>query len=103
MNNASNSAKDKLITDLKSVLADAEELLKLTADQAGEKLSGVRSRLDTGLEKMKEQIGETESLMAAKTKEAAQATEEYVREHPMKSVGIVAGVAFVFGLLIGRR
>ena len=31
-----NPSKDKLVGDLKSLISDAEELLKLTADQQGD-------------------------------------------------------------------
>ena len=33
-----NPSKDKLVNDLKSLMSDAEELLKLTAEQQGGKL-----------------------------------------------------------------
>ncbi|NLF55437.1 MAG: DUF883 domain-containing protein, partial [Thauera phenolivorans] len=37
--------KDKLLGDLKSLITDAEELLKLTADQKGEQLGDLRARI----------------------------------------------------------
>jgi len=30
-------------------------------------------------------------------------TDEYVHEHPWRSVGVAAGVGLIIGLLIGRR
>jgi ElaB/YqjD/DUF883 family membrane-anchored ribosome-binding protein len=36
-------SKDKLVADLKVVVADAEELLRATASQAGEKVSAARA------------------------------------------------------------
>ena len=38
MNEMSEVTKDKLITDLKLVILDTEELLRATAGQAGEKM-----------------------------------------------------------------
>ena len=38
-------SKDKLVGDLKSLISDAEELLKLTADQQGGKLDDLRARI----------------------------------------------------------
>ena len=35
--------KEKLMEDLKAVVADAEELLKATADQTGERIAAARS------------------------------------------------------------
>ena len=37
-------SKDKLVGDLKSLISDAEELLKLTADQQGGKLDDLAGR-----------------------------------------------------------
>jgi ElaB/YqjD/DUF883 family membrane-anchored ribosome-binding protein len=33
----------------------------------------------------------------------ARATDDYVHEHPWKSIGVAAGVGLLVGLLIGRR
>lgn len=44
-NKPGSMTKDKLIADLKQVVADADELLRATADQAGEKVADLRTRL----------------------------------------------------------
>jgi len=41
--------KDKLVSDFKAVVADTEELLKLTAGQAGDKVADVRVRTSATL------------------------------------------------------
>ena len=41
-----NPSNDKLVGDLKSLMSDAEELLKLTADQQGGKLDDLRDGLE---------------------------------------------------------
>ncbi len=97
------STKDKLLADLKVVLADAEELLKLTANQAGERVGAARERVQASLEKAKVRLAELEDLAAERTRIAAKATDEFVHEHPWKAVGIAAGVGLIIGLLIGRR
>ena len=43
MNEASTVNKDKLMGDLRVVVSDAQELLRITADQAGEKVAGMRA------------------------------------------------------------
>ena len=43
------TSKDKLIADMKRIVADADELLRATADQAGEKVAGLRTRLEANL------------------------------------------------------
>lgn len=94
---------DKLVSDLKVVVSDAEELLKLTAGQAGDKLADVRVRLTDRLAVAKDRIADAEAAVLEKTKKAAHATDDYVHAHPWESVGVAAGVAFLLGLLAGRR
>ena len=95
--------KDKLVADLKVVVADAEELLRATASQAGEKVVAARERIQASLATAKVKLGEAERAAVAKAKEAAKATDEYVHDNPWQAVGIAAGIGFLLGLLIGRR
>ncbi len=103
MNAPTDASKDKLVADLKVVVADAEELLRATATQAGEKVSAARERIQASLASARVKLAEAERVIADKTKVAAKATDEYVHEHPWQAVGIAAGIGFLLGLLIGRR
>ena len=96
-------SKDQLVNDFKVVVADAEALLKATANQGGEKLALVRAKAEESIRAAKAGIAEAQSVVLAKTKEAAHATDVYVHDHPWKSVGTAAAVGVVLGLLIGRR
>ncbi len=95
--------KEKLISDFKVVVADAEALLKASAGQGGEALAAVRTRVEESLAAAKEKMIDAEEELLAKTKAAAKATDEYVHEHPWNAVGIAAGVGLLIGLLISRR
>lgn len=95
--------KEKLISDFKVVVADAEALLKASAGQGGEALAAVRSRVEESLAVAKEKMLNAEEELLARTKAAARATDEYVHEHPWNAVGVAAGVGLLIGLLIGRR
>lgn len=95
--------QDKLAQDLKIVISDAEELLRATASQAGEKVSAARERIQDNLHRAKVKLAEAEEVMVDRGKQAARATDEYVHEHPWHAVGIAAGVGLIIGLLIGRR
>ena len=95
-------SKEKLIQDLQVVVADAEELLKLTASQAGDKVVVVRERIQESLTAAKARLADAEDVMLEKTRQAARVTDEYVQENPWRAVGIAAGVGLVVGMLISR-
>jgi ElaB/YqjD/DUF883 family membrane-anchored ribosome-binding protein len=100
---STDASKDKLVADLKVVISDAEELLRATASQAGEKVAAARERIQASLASAKIKLGEAERAALEKAKEAAKATDDYVHDHPWRAVGIAAGAGLLLGLLIGRR
>jgi ElaB/YqjD/DUF883 family membrane-anchored ribosome-binding protein len=83
---------DKLMQDLRAVVSDAEDLLKATAGQSGERVDEVRMRVE-------------ESLRAARSslQEAGSQLEEQVRQHPWAAVGVAAGIGLLVGVLLGRK
>ena len=101
--NAASTPTDRLVTDLKEIAADAEELLRLTAGQSGDKIADARTRLGQSLSNAKGQLTQLEAEMLQRGKEVARATDEFVHDNPWKAIGATAGVAFLLGLLIGRR
>lgn len=97
------TSKERLVSDFEAAVVDAEALLKATANLGGDKLVGLREKTEKSLKAAKAGIADAQSLVVAKTKEAAKATDVYVHDHPWKSVGTAAALGIVIGLLIGRR
>ena len=95
-------SKEKLMQDLRMVVADAEELLRATAGQAGEKVSAARERIQENLTAAKVRLAAAQEAVADKARQAANATDEYVHDNPWKAVGIGAGVGLIIGMLISR-
>lgn len=102
-NEMSNINKQKLVTDMKIVVADAEELLRTTASVAGEKVGELRERIQERLRDAKLRLADAEAALVDKTKAAARATDDFVQDNPWKAVGIAAGVGLLLGLILGRR
>ncbi|HWQ37197.1 MAG TPA: DUF883 family protein [Burkholderiales bacterium] len=98
-----NTPKDKLVADFKAVIRDAEELLQATANQAGEKVTAARGRIQESLRNAKEELQEIEAAAMEKARVAARATDAYVHQHPWQTAGIAAAVGIVIGMLIGRN
>ena len=103
MPHATTVTKEKLVEDLKIVIADAEDLLRATASQTGEKISAAREKVQDSLDRAKIGLGDIEDIVMDTGKQAARATDEYVQAHPWQAVGIAAAVGLVIGLLISKR
>jgi ElaB/YqjD/DUF883 family membrane-anchored ribosome-binding protein len=99
----SSVTREKLVQDLKAVVNDAEELLKATAQQTGEKIAVVRAKAEESLKAAKVRIAEEGAVVLEKAKSAGKATDEFVKENPWQAVGIGALAGLVIGILISRR
>ncbi len=97
------SARSKLSNDFRSVVTDIEDLLKATAGQTGEQLSGVRSRVTESLHHLKAELESAERAALAQAKRTASEVNHYAHEHPWQAIGIAAGIGFLAGLIIARR
>jgi ElaB/YqjD/DUF883 family membrane-anchored ribosome-binding protein len=96
------STTDKLVGDLKNLIGDAEELLRATTNQAGEKIAVARQRIEQSLVEGKRALADAEQIVLDRSKEYAETAEDYVRENPWAAVGIAAGVGLLFGLFMRR-
>jgi ElaB/YqjD/DUF883 family membrane-anchored ribosome-binding protein len=97
------ASKDKLVSDMKIVIADAEEILRATANQAGEKVVELRERIQERLRDAKIRLQDAEAAIVDKTRAAARATDDFVHENPWQAVGVAAAIGLALGVLIGRR
>lgn len=95
--------KDKLIGDLKVVLADAEELLRAAAAATGERAAELREKAATSLKRASEKIADMQVVVVERGKAAARVTDDFVHDNPWRAVGIAAGLGFLLGLLVNRR
>ena len=95
--------KEKLVSDLKVVISDTEELLRATAGAAGDKVGELRERLGVRLRDAKERVLDLEAALLRIAQAAARATDDFVHEEPWKAVGVAAALGLALGVLIGRR
>lgn len=95
--------REQLMSDLKTVIQDAESWLRNGGNLTGEELKAAKAKFEQTLASAKTSLGEYQQTVVEKTKEAARVTDEYVHENPWKSVGLGAAVGVVVGMLIARR
>ena len=103
MNDLTAAQTDKLMADLRLVVADAEELLRTTAGQAGEGAAELRAKVQDSLARARDSLLQAQDVAISKAKAAGRAADDYVHDNPWRSIGIAAGFGLVVGLLIGRR
>jgi ElaB/YqjD/DUF883 family membrane-anchored ribosome-binding protein len=95
--------RKKLMEDLKTVVVDAEELLKkATADQAREWVATVRTKAERSLKAANDWLAEEEEAINAKTKAIARAAKDTLRTDIWKVVGIAAAAGILVGFLAIR-
>jgi ElaB/YqjD/DUF883 family membrane-anchored ribosome-binding protein len=93
----------RLAKDMRSLVRDAEELLRHAVKDAGQGYSEARERLEQSIKTAKTELEAAEQALLDGVVEAGRATDRYVRRHPWRSVGLGAGVGVLVGLLIARR
>src|ERR1035438_9446771 len=97
------ASAEQLMDDLHTVLEDAEALLSATAGQAGERIQQVRARAEQTGRGARDRLAATQEELTRRAREALGDADDYVRENPWQAIGISAGIAFLIGLLAGRR
>ncbi|HEX2584825.1 MAG TPA: DUF883 family protein [Steroidobacteraceae bacterium] len=94
---------NKLREDLHAVAKDVEALLKATAAESGEKVQEARARAAESLRQAKERLQNSEAGAIKSAREAVDKATTYVKDNPWQSLGIVAAVGVIVGMLLRRR
>lgn len=94
---------ERLVGDLKTVIVDAEDLMKAAASATGEKAVELREKAAVALRRAREGVLDLQDTAIQQGKRVARATDDFVHDHPWKAVGIAAGVGFLIGLLVNRK
>ncbi len=95
--------KDDFMAQFNEIIDDAERLLKETAEVTDGKTSEIREQLTGKIKDIRDSMGEHVKPICKKSKEAFEATDEYVKAHPWVSVGVAAATAFVVAHFCRRR
>ena len=95
--------RDQLMSDLKSVVSDAETWLRNSNLLTGEDLQAAKAKFERTLVNAKDTLVGLEESVVERTKATAKATDEYVHENPWRSIGMGAAVGVIVGMLIARK
>lgn len=94
---------DQLIDDLTTVIRDAENLLRATAAQTGDRVEEIRAKAEESVRQAKARLDGIEEEALKHARVLAGEADEFVRGNPWQAIGIAAGVGLVLGLLMTRR
>jgi ElaB protein len=104
MNNSELSeSRDKLISELKTLSKDAEDLLQTASEGAGAGYESARERMKSKWLGAKENWGTTQERLVSGSKDAMENADRYVQENPWQAIGMGAAAGLLIGLLLGRK
>jgi ElaB/YqjD/DUF883 family membrane-anchored ribosome-binding protein len=94
--------KQKIIEDIKVLLNDSEELVRLSATLPSEGVDALRTRLREHVDTARNVLEAAQAGAQTRYREGVDNTERYVRENPWQALGIAAGIGFFAGILVSR-
>jgi len=95
--------KEKLVTDIKEVIHDAEVLIKATAGDLSEKAKDARGKLSVKLEEARAQLSKWQAAAKEKVVEGAKQADQTIRAHPYESIAIAFGLGLLIGIVARRK
>ncbi len=96
-------ARDSLARNLRAALDDAEELVRLTAEQAGEQVAAARARARQSLAQARAELERVQAEAAQRTRMAARDVDDYVHSNPWQAIALAGVISAVIGVLVSRR
>jgi ElaB/YqjD/DUF883 family membrane-anchored ribosome-binding protein len=94
---------ERLVKDLKSVVVDADDLLKELAGSTAEGFSAARTKVEGRLSEARASLSEARIAVAERAKGIAVAGTDYAKENPWKVLGGAAAAGLIIGFLLRRR
>ena len=98
-----NRAKTRMAGDIRSVIADGEDLLKAAAEVSGEGFAVARQKFEKKLGSAKARLADASQAAVEKTKETAVIANRYVHDNPWPAIGVAAVAGILIGILASRR
>ena len=95
--------KAKMVMDLKTMIADSEELLKAVATVSDEGFASVRAKFEQKMRNAKNALADMSQPVFDRTKASAAVADDYVHDNPWTIVGIAVAVGVLIGLLTAKR
>ncbi|MDP9012803.1 MAG: hypothetical protein M3O41_09170 [Pseudomonadota bacterium] len=89
--------------ELKSLIADVEDLVARIADLKDADVARVRTKVIRAVDAAKDSLAESADTLKRQAQRAATTADDYVHDRPWQAVGIAALVGAVMGIMATRR
>src|ERR1700733_286030 len=90
-------------TEIKSLIADVEDLLARIADLKDADVTRVRNKVLRAVDAAKDSLSDSADTLRRQAQNAATTADDFVHDSPWQAVGIAALVGAVVGILATRR
>ena len=98
-----NDAGDAAAQEVRTLLADVQDLMARVAHVADPEIARLRTRIEGGLATTRKALSDGTDRARRQAKAAMATSDRYVHEQPWQSVGIAAAAGLLVGFLLGRR
>jgi ElaB/YqjD/DUF883 family membrane-anchored ribosome-binding protein len=98
-----NDTHENLKRDFQGTLDDAEELVRMAGDQAGERVAAARHKMRESLHRGRSELQRMQAQAGESARRAAYEVDDYVHTNPWKTMAVVGLLGVVIGMLITHR
>jgi len=98
-----NDIKSVASGEIKSLIADVEDLMARIADVKDADVMRVRNKVQRAVDATKQTLADGADTIRQHAQNVANTADDYVRESPWQAIGIAALVGAVVGILATRR
>jgi len=98
-----NDIKSVASGEIKSLIADVEDLMARIADLKDADVVRVRGKVQRAVDATKQTLADGADTIRQHAQNVANTADDYVRESPWQAIGIAALVGAVVGILATRR
>ena len=98
-----NQAKGKMVSDIKTVITDGEDLLKAAANVSGANFAVVREKIDQKLCDAKGMLFDASRPVVDKARRTATTANNYVHDNPWAAIGFAVAASALLGFWAAKR
>lgn len=103
LNEGVHDIKSAASSEIKSLIADVEDLMARIADMKDADVMRVRSKVQRAVDATKQSLADGAEAIREQAQGVANTADDFVRESPWQAVGLAALVGAVVGILATRR